>query len=438
MTADTFCRIVFTNGTLATVASGNAAAGGIPCKEWSIDDDILNMCDSAAVTVSNVDGENASMFSPGQQVALDLQNDSVASGQWVRSFTGVVTRVNETSNEHGGSNIQLTMMDNGWYLTNCKAPPLLQIGKRTLAQLFAEVIEPTWGITQIVSSNNLNVSLKRGRQAVEQAVSPTQGAILPFVQVEPGQTVADVVGLYCQRLGLLINAGADGSIVLFTPNYGQQALFQATYRPGALSGSNNLVGSVSFERTIDGLYTQTQCWSTSVLSPQQQGNSDATNPNASFRHATYNPPELPVPFVRREVISDGEAINQQLRLNRAVWKFQMGLFQSWRYECEFDTHQQNGSFFVSDSMIGVQDDVHGLSGVYYVQSVRRSQTLGEGSRTKLVIRRPWLLNPSLNSLNPDAGTASLPTAKPTTLSSVKLPARIAKQLGRTPAGKTHK
>jgi hypothetical protein len=72
----------------------------------------------------------------------------------------------------------------------------------------------------------------------------------------------------------------------------------------------------------------------------------------------------------------------------------MGLFQSWEYTVEFNSHSQGGLLFTSDTMISVTDTVNQVSGLYYVQSVRRSLTLREGFRTRLTIRKP-LLDPSL-------------------------------------------
>jgi hypothetical protein len=208
---------------------------------------------------------------------------------------------------------------------------------------------------------------------------------------------------------VLINTGAKGELIFFRPDYAADPLYASRYfaSSNSRSSQNNVVGRPSLRETIDGVYSEVQCWSTAVGTGE---NLNTDNPNDQYRHSTYRPTTNPLPFERRHVFSDGEAINEQLRMNRAIWKYQLGQFESWQYEVEFPTHSQNGAFFVSDTMISCEDTVNGVAaGAYYVQSVRRSLTLGGGMRTKLTIRKPGLLNPELDSLNIGAGAK--PAAK---------------------------
>jgi hypothetical protein len=129
------------------------------------------------------------------------------------------------------------------------------------------------------------------------------------------------------------------------------------------------------------------------------------NPNAQYRHSVVTASPNPLPFARRWVVSDGEAINDTLRKMRATFKQQMGLFNGWRYDLEFQTHSQDGAFFVSDTMMTVDDSVNKVSGSYYVQSVQRSQTLSGSTAARLVLRKPGLLNPGLQALGGGARKA---------------------------------
>ena len=201
---------------------------------------------------------------------------------------------------------------------------------------------------------------------------------------------------------MLVNVSARGGLVFFRPHYDKQPLYSASFHnvDNPYSSRTNVVGRPTLKEVIDGLFSEVQCWSTVVIPPEIQ---NTEKPNEIYRHNAYRPPQNPLPFFRREVFSDGEAINPQLRKNRAIWKYQLGLFNSWTYEVEFDGHSQGGAFFVSDEMISVNDSVHKLDGVYYVQSVRRSSTLGSGLRSKLVIRKPGLLNPELTALKLGGG-----------------------------------
>jgi prophage tail gpP-like protein len=418
--ADPKARFRVTEGGFNTsiptsIVAGPSKSGlgddSIACREWSISDDVMNLSDTASLTVPNVDGENSGKFLVGQKIEIEVSDDDVRNGEWCRAFTGLITEVRTGSDMSGGSVVQLTCQDLGWFLTMCCAKPLVNIKRKTFRQLLQLLLDPSWGIGEIRADNDLSRKIKHGRQVIVQNFKPILGAVLPYIQVEPGQKPADIILTYAARDGVLVNVAADGALVFFRPDFSQQALFSALY-----SGSkdptridNNVLGRPELRESIDGLFSEVQVWSTVVIDPGQNGLNQTENPNAAFRHTTYpggyqkakkvNPNYTnPLPFFRREVISDPEAINDDLRWNRAQWKIQTGLNNSWEYTVQFDRHSQEGAFFCSDTMINVDDRVNKVKGIYYVQSVRRSQTLGEGTKATLVIRKP-VLDPNKTALN---------------------------------------
>ncbi len=381
-----------------------------PAKEWSITDDVLNIADSASVSIANDDGENAGKLHIGQLVEIDESDPDVANGQWLRHFTGRITALESYSDMSGGSNILVSMMDLGWHLTSSHGYPLKNIKSVHWTKLLDLLIDPSWGFGETQYGNDLNTRIKHGRQIVIINHKPVLGAVLPFIQIEPGQSPFDILHTYAAREGWLINISAKGEIVLFQPQYDDQALYTAQFYGSKDSDRNynNVIGRPTLRESIDGLYSEVQCWSTVVIPPEVV---NTENPNEMYRHNTYKPTTNPLPFDRRHVFSDGEAINQTLRQNHATWKQQMGAFESWQYEVEFDSHSQNGAFFVSNTMISVLDTINGVSGTKYVQRVQRSHTLRDGRRSKLLVRQPNLLNPQLNAL-PGGGTRRKPK-KPT-------------------------
>lgn len=388
----------------------------LPCKEFCITDDVMNLSDSATITVSNVDGENTGRFRPGQVLAIELSDPNVANGKWIRMFTGRITQVRLSGDISGGENIMLTAMDMGWHLTSCHAAPLdakgrhIQIKHKTFAQLLDSLIDPTWAVgpygpnqfLNVFASNDLNRRLKHGRQVIVQNHNPQLGAILPFIQIEPGQAPMDIINTYAQREGWLVNVGANGDIVFFRPNYVDEPMYSLEYHGSkdAASSRNNMVGMPTLTESIDGLYSEVQVWSTVVIPPSVT-NSD--NPNEAMRHGGYIASENPLPFKRLQVAQDGEAITSDLRKKRAIWAQRKGIFNSWTYECEVDGLSQRSAFFVSDTMITVRDSVHGLDGDYYVQSVNRSVTNNGGEKVRLVLKLAGYLSPALQVLNIGGG-----------------------------------
>lgn len=383
-------------------AEGRGQPNTFPAKEWAITDDVLNISDTASVTIANDNGQHSGKFALGQRVEIDEADPTVAGGQWKRQFTGRITQIETSSDLAGGSNIALTMMDLGWHLTSCHGRPLVNIRSITFDRLLRLLIDPTWGFapTNTLRGNDLNRRLKHGRQVVVQNFNPQLRAVLPFIQIEPGQTPFDILRLYAQRDGVLVNVGARGELILFRPRYdtdGAQVVhFHGSTHPQR--HLNNVIGRPSYRESIDGMYSEVQCWSTTVIPPQVQ---NTTNPNEAFRHTTILAQPNPLPFYRRWVMSDSEAISDALRRNRATWALQMGMFNSFIYECELPVHSQGGGLFVTDTMIAVNDTVNQVQGYHYLQAVRRSLTLRDGLRSKLTLRRPGLLDPTLQAL-PDS------------------------------------
>jgi len=390
--------------TQAITTEARLRAPAYPAKEWSITDDVLNLSDSASVAIANDDGEHSGKFDIGQRIEIEESDPAVANGRWVRHFTGRITAIESSSDVDSGSNILLTAMDLGWHLTSCHAKPLTNIKGIRFQRLLDLLIDPTWGFgqTNTERGNDLNRTLKHGRQVIVINHKPQLGAILPFIQVEPGQTPFEILKTYAAREGVLVNVSARGELVLFRPRYDTDPLYALQYH-GSRDDQrrrNNIVGRPSVRKSIDGVYSEVECWSTVVIPPEV---ANTENPNEMFRHSTVTASPNPLPFFRRQVVSDGEAINEKLRTNRATWNLQMGLFNSTQYEAEFPAHSQGGAFFTSDTMIAMNDTIHGWTGAHYVQRVQRSLTLAGGQRTRLLLRKPGLLNPQLTRLDLGGG-----------------------------------
>jgi len=380
-------------------------------KEWSLVDDMLNVSDTASVTIPNEDGRNAGKFRLGQRVKIDESDPAVANGEWVRQFTGRIVSIESHSDIAGGSNILLTMMDLGWHLTSCHAQPhknLKRVPFSRLVSVGGLLIEKSWGFAETEFSNAdnrvLKHGLRQGRRGVELNFQPQIGAVLPYIQVEPGQSPLDILQSYAQREGLMVNVGAKGQLVLFQPDYKQPVSYAIHYHAASDDRRrlNNVQGRPSLRESVDGLYSEVQCWSTLTSAQAAALMQKTDDPNAVFRKGAYRPDFNPLPFFRRHVFMDGEAISPLMRKNRAIWRGQMDRFNAWEYTVDMIGHSQklpgaeSAAFYTSDSMTAVHDTVNGVGpAAYYVQAVRRSVTLSGGVMSRLTIRKPDLLRPDL-------------------------------------------
>lgn len=379
-----------------------AAQNVLYAKEWSITDDVMQVSDPACFTVSNEDGVNTGKLYPGQLVQIDESHPDVVGGQWLRQFTGRIHRLEHGSDASGGSVILAACYDLGWHLTSCAAQPLLKTNGITFGALCSHLLDPTWGFASTVAFGNaLNRSLKQGRTGVLRQFVPPK-TVLPFIQVEPGQTPWDVLQTYATREGLLVGVSAQGALTLFRPDYSQDSRYDtAHFHPSKdpRSTQNNMEGRPTLILSIDGMYSESQCWSTVVKPTKVQEAAIANNPNAQYRHDTYKPSTNPLPFNRRSVLMDAEAINQTMRQNRATYAYQRGLFDSFEYRFARQGHASGGQLYVADSMIPISDSMHlpGQDGLYYIAQVRRESTIHGGDMTQFLCRKPFLLDPSLQA-----------------------------------------
>src|ERR1043166_1149810 len=124
-------RVGSDSDTAVTVSMNSHDIGlttrSFPAKEWSLSDDVLNVADSACVSVANNDGENTGKFQVGQRIEIDESDPDVAQGQWIRHFTGRIVALETYSDIHGGSNILISAQDLGWHLTSSHGKPLVNL-----------------------------------------------------------------------------------------------------------------------------------------------------------------------------------------------------------------------------------------------------------------------------------------------------------------------
>jgi hypothetical protein len=397
-------------------SNGTGSTSEIPCLEWCIDEDCMNVADSATFRIANIDGENTGALFVLQLVVMELRDPDVAAGKWCQTFKGRVLRMVHQSDEKRGSTILVEMMDLGWHLTRCKATPFTSTESGTIDQLIRKIIDPSWGLSSsaITHGNVKNRNLRQGRLGVELQFIPELQKQLILIQVEIGQTPMQILQTYAARIGLLINVGVQGDIILFQPDYKQQQPYDVVHFHKSTEGErfrNNVCGAPTLDVSGEGLYTQVECYSTVVAPNITQQAQQQQNPNAQFLSSSYSPSTNPCPFTRIEHFMDPEAIGDQMRKNRAIWKSQTDQFNSWSYTVQLEGHSSGGAFYSSDTMIGVSDTVHQVEGSFYIQKVRRWQTLEAGTRTQLTLRLPWLLNPSLQAQTGGAGVVRTAQSK---------------------------
>lgn len=364
--------------------------------QFSYSSDVLQLGDPFSLVIPDPRGTYRDKFLVGQTVRVSLRNPNVDGGALTLKALGIITSRTRTSNG-SGTVLQITGADLGWHLQNCHAPPWYNLQKPTWEQLLSDPkwIHPSWGIRGWRESNEINRRLKqRLNQGRAAAIIELQLAlqVLTYIQVEPGDTIADHLAAYARRINCLINVSCDGYLQIWRPDYNREPLFSIEYHDVAeFEKDKNNVLDCTMSSTIDGRYTQVSCiWERldEDLTP------NPTNQNfGKYNHSFIN--EHALPFYRLFAFSDGDLYNDTDAKAQALWRYNKGVFDSWQvvYTCrghwQKNAGQQRAYWWESDQMCAVNDTVNGIRGNFYIASVRCDRD-ERGDRTIITLRKPCL------------------------------------------------
>jgi prophage tail gpP-like protein len=362
----------------------------IQTKDYCYISDVLGLGDPFSCTVPNPDGQYSSLISKGATVKVYMADPAVRGGSDTLMFTGVVVSRDFMSDSQG-SRMRVTCADLGWHLQNNTAPVWLNLRGLKWEVLLTRLIDSSWGFAGTSVGLRLNnPRLKLGRAGAQLQIgseSNAYPAVLPRIQVEPGETCADVLIKYARLSKLLVNVTGDGYLMVYTPNYATKNFYAFEYHKSTEKDRDkNNLQSVTINDSIQGVYTDVSCYSVVLV----QNYAVTNNVNQGHYHGDYHHP-ADLPFVHRLSFADAEQMSRPQAVNRAEWKAKRGKFDSWKYEVVVTGHQQGGSYFIPNVMCSVNDTVHGVKGNYYVQSVKMERSSSGGTQTTLTLREPNLL-----------------------------------------------
>lgn len=400
-----------TNETEAVIAVSDVAPGRPPVTIYppgstpptlvntvgfSYSSDVLQLGDAFSVTVPNPRGIYTNKFLRGQTVQLFLRNPNVLGNALTLKHLGIITERDQSVSSRG-SVIQVTCADLGWHLANNDAPTWYRLQYKTLLDLLTDPnwIHPSWGLSGVNPDNETNrlirQNLNHGRA---QAAIDTQALLgtLVYIQIEPGDKIADVIAGYCRRINRLFNVSCQGQLQVWTPNYNQTPLFRIELHDIDDPARNrNGVIDVHIRESIASIYTQVTCIGEMVGGDLAL---DPANQNATKRRSTFENP-FALPFLHRVAFADGDIFDYPEAAAQALWAYNRGIFDSWQAVYVVRGHWQRAAgaqrayWWESDQMVAVDDTVNGLSGNFYCTSVRCDRD-EQGDRTVVTLRKTCL------------------------------------------------
>lgn len=382
--------------------------------------DVMNLGDPFTFSVPNADGRYNGRFQRGARVELHLQNAAVRGDQLTLKHFGIV--INRTMRaDPSGCYLDIQCADLGWHLRENDAPLWYRLQGGTLLSLVTDptFIDPSWGIrTDVLAvgaqqaevTNRLRQSLNnsRAQAAIDLQALPS----VVYIQVEPGDKVADLIQTYCRRKNLLFTVTPDRLLQFWLPDYTRKPLYSITlHKYSETERQQNTVISCAITEDVSQIWTDVTCIGEMV---GQEAAPDGSDQNATKRRGTFvNAGALP--FVHRMGFADGDIFDRSAAQKQAKWRWQRGVYDSWTANYTVRGHwaRQPGTgeafWWEADTLVQVNDTVHGLDGTFYVGAVTYTRDQ-RGDITLLSLKYVDLLSASFGVFP----AANIPKAPPIT------------------------
>lgn len=380
--------------------------------------DVLQIAETASFTVVCKDRKYRDALRLGQEVQFVMENRDVRGGAPTTRHIGNVVQRRARA-EAGGFVIDVVTADKGWHLVNNSAPLWFRLQGRTYADIFDPAVfttgrdgrryyflDPSWGFRGVywgdaaIARRRLKLGLAVVKQQMQGAFDPLQ-----LVQVEAGETVAEILTTFAKRINYLINMSPDGYLCVFRPHDTGEPAYSLRLRDG--DAANNVISAEVAEDATT-RYTDVTVVGDPVVPDTFV---DPNDVNAQKRRGKVRHDEA-LPFLHRNVSSDSDMYSSGLAQRQAEWTYRRGLFDSWSATYTVPQHHQGGLWWDADALASVGDDELGLQGNFYVQRVRCRGERGSGDTTEVLLRRPGLLSAGVEIPTPSLYKADSVKGKP--------------------------
>jgi len=327
-------------------------------QSWTIANDVTQWADAWSLESPNRRGALAGKIAPGQVAEVIIDGVTVSRG-----FVDDV----DIDGDANGNSIAVTGRDGFGPSADVSADPGT-VGPMTLKTL-AERLIGDWVETWNVADN---IAL----------------AIHQSIEIEPGDTQAEVVQRIAEKDGLLIWHRSDGTGLIARPNYTQEPLHKIRrFVSGPRTSENNVISGGSRE-SWRGRYNSTKV--------AGSGANDKTNfGKSSHRKSTVIDAE--VDDRRKLIVTDGDLrtiAQAKQRAEDLVSRQAMdGLTMEYTVGGHYGTPFKDTAppvLYDVDQRVDVIDEVTGIEGVFWMRSRKFSEG-SEGARSVLTLHpNGWL------------------------------------------------
>lgn len=406
--------------------------------------DIQTLYDGWSFTIPNPDGHfNYMLGYELQPIRIWHSDPAVKGGEERPWYKGVIEKVEQKFTEQG-TVLEFSGYDNGWYLTS-HAPYWTRLRGLSWAELCRKMLDPSWGVGYVFEGN-FAVQLKQGRadaetrayltQAKQASSQISQGrsdvalalfakfkAMLPVIQVMPGETVGDIITRYAKlaegpgKPGALVNMHPDGNLCIFRPDYNRRPDYVFhLHKDGHPEAHRTNVYQPRYLRDGGQIWNDVSCIGTRIVGLTMPNTADPNEdkfvgryvnrfitkpiepfgdvgPNKESLRAAGPPQQAPL---RRFAFMDPDRLTGKQAKIRAQWRFDQGVYGRETLTYVHQGHSQrrpegDAIPFVEGTMAEVHDSINGIDGKWYVARVMPVLPADAGSHTVITLKPPGLL-----------------------------------------------
>lgn len=385
-------RVALDNDAVQIVINGTSYQGWT---EIDMDSDILNPAD--AFTVSGAIPKAKPTPAEARAGAPAGAFDDFREGNFCdvyvgidRQMAGVIDQV-KMSADRTGARIKIAGRDKGAFLVDSEAKHI-KAAKYTVKTMIEALLEPSWGIKNVILSNEDNRKLVLGRRDKKKPRAVTPKFLQPLprnrTKVDPGQRISSIIDMHCRRLGITWWLTAQGDLFIGKPNYDQEAAYN--FSAGAL-GSQIPTNIESWEvaRSASERFSEVKVVGQGFADPKRIWESAAPAPKYT---ATARDPDLVERgIVRKTIISDCDVLSQSEAQSRTDYESGRAQLHALTINVTVPGFRQGDRIYSVDTIATVKIEEAGIDGHFYVTQRRFTENRGK-RRTQLTLMQPkvWL------------------------------------------------
>lgn len=397
----TECHVSVEDWYFPASVNGRQAAGPPEFKQhefintvgFAYSNDVLNLGDPFSFSIANPQGRYSQRFQRGSTVKFFLKNPSVNGGKLTLKHEGIIT--NRTARaDKSGCFLDVQCADRGWHLRENDAPLWFRLQNATLEGLLqnTKFIDPSWGLKGPIADNATTVLMRRGlnHSRAQIAIDQQTMGTTVYIQVEPGDKIADLISVYCRRIGRLFTVSPDGYMQIWTPDETKIALYSINFHGfDSVDRERNTVISVQITEDISSIWTVCTC-----IGERAGGEiaRNTTSQNDGKYPGTFVN-SYALPFRHNVNFTDGDIFDISHARKQAAWRYGRGAFDAWTATYTVRGHHCQGDWWEADTFVTVHDSVNGLDGDFYVSAVAYTRD-DRGDLTVLTLKQPHLLRAS--------------------------------------------